>query len=130
MKISKEARRAARKLFGFCMMDGRLDEAKVRELVKLLATKKPRHYMGMLSLIEKLVRHEVEKSTVTIESAVALSEPQVIEIRTKIQSRFKHPLTLTQKITPSLIGGLRVKIGSNVWDGSVAARLQQLEVKN
>jgi F-type H+-transporting ATPase subunit delta len=36
-------------------------------------------------------------------------------------------LNLSFHVNPALVGGLRVKVGSDVYDGSVAARLQKLE---
>jgi hypothetical protein len=42
MKITKEARRTSRQLFRACMVDGKLDEARVRTVVSSVANSKPR----------------------------------------------------------------------------------------
>jgi F-type H+-transporting ATPase subunit delta len=48
--------------------------------------------------------------------------------------RHKHgrDLSIEYKVNPALIGGLRIQIGSNVWDGSVQNRLARLneQLKN
>ena len=36
-------------------------------------------------------------------------------------------LILTGQTRPELLGGIRVKVGSDVWDGSVKARLESLK---
>jgi len=130
MKITKESRRAAKKLFRACFAGGQLDEQRVRTAVFSLIKEKPRYYLGILSKIEKLVKAEMQKRSLLIESAVPLEKNRLQEIQTRVQSRFPAPLLPDYSVNPSLIGGLRIKVGSDVWDGSVAARLQQLEMNN
>jgi F-type H+-transporting ATPase subunit delta len=126
MKISKESRRAARKLFRCCIVATHLDENRVRTAVSALASAKPRGYLQMLSEIERLVRTETLKNTLTIETAVQIEDNHFKDIHTRIQKSFPRPLKATKHVNPSLIGGLRIKVGSDIWDGSVAGRLQSL----
>lgn len=126
MKTGKETRRAARKLFRDCCPDGRMNDGRVRTAVSAVIAAKPRHYRSILALIEKFVRFEIEKRTLLIESAVPMDNAQTSDIQAKVQKRFTSPLIATQKQNPRLIGGLRIKVGSDVWDGSIAARLSQL----
>jgi F-type H+-transporting ATPase subunit delta len=126
MKITKEARRAARKYYRSCFSAGRLDEGKVRNLISTIAAERPRHHLGILSEIERFVRTETQKNTLTIETPFQIDEQQFGKIHSQVQKHFPAPLIGKKKVTPTLIGGLRIKVGSNVWDGSVAAKLQQL----
>ncbi len=126
MKVSKETRRAGRKLFRECCPDGRMDDGKIRVAVSAIIAAKPRHYMGILGIIEKLVRFEIQKRTLLIESAVPMDSTQAADIQSKLQKRFTSPLISTQKQNSNLIGGLRIQVGSDVWDGSIAARLGRL----
>ncbi|MDD2710852.1 MAG: F0F1 ATP synthase subunit delta [Verrucomicrobiae bacterium] len=128
MKSNRETRHTARKLFRSCMARGQLDEARVRKLVSLVAREKPRGYIAILAEIEKLAWMEQQKRTVVIESAAPIDAGQMEEIQRRIQARLPSSLVITSRVTPSLIGGLRVKVGSDVWDGSVAARLNQLQL--
>ncbi len=130
MKISKETRRAARKLFHGCFVNSHLDENRVHTAVSLVGTQKTRHYLGILTVIEKLVRSESQKLDLLLESAVSLNDTEVREMYSHIQTHFSVPLISKHRTNPSLIGGLRIKVGSHVWDGSIAARLRQLEVRN
>ena len=130
MKISKEARRAARKLFRECFVQGRMDESRIRALVSALATQKPRHFLGILTSLEKLVKHDLDQRALLVETPIACDEPRLREIEAQVQRRFTAPLIMRHQVNPALIGGMRIKVGSDVWDGSIAARLNQLEVKN
>jgi F-type H+-transporting ATPase subunit delta len=127
MKITKENRRAAKKLFRDCYANGQLDEKRVRDTITAVATSQPRGYFGILSELERLTRVDFQNRTVLIESATDLQPAELQQIESKIRSRSKSSLHITHKVNPSLLGGLRVRIGSDVWDGSVSARLKQLQ---
>ena len=72
MKLSKEARKASKTLFLGSFSDGKLDEAKVRTVVKELADRKPRQYIGILEGYQRYVRLELDKRHVLVESATEL----------------------------------------------------------
>ena len=75
MKISKQARHEARQLFRSCQAGGLLDENRVRQAVQLLAARKPRGYMAVLSQFQRLVKLDVARHTAKIESAADLPPP-------------------------------------------------------
>ena len=70
MKISKQAQRDARQLFRDCMVNGLLDEGRVRQTVALLSSKKPRGYVEILSRLHRLVKLNVEQHTADRKSVV------------------------------------------------------------
>ncbi len=127
MKNSKDATRAARQFFRACYDgNGRLHGARAKRIVKLLGEKKPRRYMDIIHAFQRLMRLEVEKRTATVESVIPLSREMGERLREDLQKKYGADLALEFHTNPDLIGGLRVKVGSHVWDGSVRARLQAL----
>ncbi len=127
MKISKQARRDAKELFQSCRVNGVLDEAKVRQVVRQVIATKPRGYLGVLDHFRRLVRLDLDRRTARVESAVPLAAPQQASLQTNLTRRYGAGLIFAFSRNPGLIGGLRVQIGSDVFDGSVAARLAALE---
>lgn len=127
MKIPKEARKLSRSLFRASFTDGRLDPAKVKALVSRLVEAKPRQYVSALKNLQRLVRMELERRHATIESAVAFTPATASGIEADLKGRYGSDITVEFKTNPELIGGARVKLGSDVWDGSVRGRLTQLE---
>ena len=126
MKISKQAQSEARQLFRSCFVNGRLDEGRVRQAVKLLAEKKPRDYVGILSRLHRLVKLALEQRAAHVESAVALSADVQAEVAARLKGMYGE-LELSFAQNPSLLGGLRIQVGSDLYDGSVKMRLEQLE---
>ncbi len=127
MKISKQAQRDARQLFRDCVVNGLLDEGRVRQTVALLSSKKPRGYVEILSRLHRLVKLDVEQHAASVESATPLSAEQQAQVRSQLGSLYGAGLAISFSETPALIGGLRIQVGSDLYDGSVKTRLEKLE---
>jgi F-type H+-transporting ATPase subunit delta len=126
MKGSKQSRRDAKQLFQSCQVDGALDEARVRQAVTLLIEKKPRGYFGTLQELQRLVKLDVNSRSARVESAVVLSEAQQQEVRASLGRLKGADVEVEFAENADLIGGMRVKLGDDVYDGSVKTRLSRL----
>ena len=126
MKGSKQSRRDAKQLFQSCQVDGALDEARVRQAVALLIEKKPRGYFITLQELQRLVKLDVNNRSARVESAVALSEAQQQEVRASLGRLKGADVEVEFAENADLIGGMRVKLGDDVYDGSVKTRLSRL----
>jgi F-type H+-transporting ATPase subunit delta len=126
MKISKQARREAKQLFRSCINGGLLDEARVRGAVREVIAGKPRGYPAILAQLYRLVKLDLDRRTAKVESAMALSPEQQTEIRTGLAGKYGPGLNISFGQNAVLLGGLRIQVGSDVYDGSVRARLDHL----
>ena len=127
MKINREIRRLSRGMLRASFNDGELDQGKIASLVESLIQKKPRHYIAILENYKRLVRLEVEKRHAQIESAGDLSPEVRSQIVASLQRKYGPDLTTEFIVSPELLGGLRIHVGSDVWDGSVRNRLHRLQ---
>jgi F-type H+-transporting ATPase subunit delta len=127
MKISKQARHDARQLFKSCLVGGLLDENKVRQTVNAVAQQKPRGYMAVLSQFERLVKLDVVKHTAQIESAAPLSPQFQAQVRADLSRTYGPGLNYVFSQNPALLGGVRIQVGGDVYNGSVQARLAALQ---
>jgi F-type H+-transporting ATPase subunit delta len=107
--------------------DNQLDQRKIDALVQSLAEKKPRNYIFILENYQRLIRLEVEKRHARIESAGELSDAVRSQITASLQRKYGSNLTTEFVQSPELLGGLRIRVGSDVWDGTVKNRLERLE---
>jgi F-type H+-transporting ATPase subunit delta len=126
MKGNKQSRRDAKQLFQACQVNGALDEARVRQAVTLLIEKKPRGYFGTLQELQRLVKLDVNNRSARVESAVALSEAQQQEVRASLGRLKGAEVEVEFAENADLIGGMRVKLGDDVYDGSIKTRLSRL----
>ena len=125
MKISKVAAATARRLFGLCQTDGRLDEANLRAVIARLVEAKPRDYAAILTALQRLTRLELERRQVMVESAVELDGPSQERVVAGLTKQYGPDLVVQYQVTPTLLGGLRIRVGNDVFDGSVKGRLDR-----
>ena len=127
MQIPKEARRNARELFESALDDsGRPNAAKALSIADLVLKASPRHSLQILKEFMRLIRLETAKHHAVIESAVTLDEATRASILNFLQVRDGGTVTIETKVVPSLIGGARIRLGSEVWDATVLSRLSAL----
>jgi F-type H+-transporting ATPase subunit delta len=127
MKISKQAQRDARQLFRSCHVSGLLDEGRVRQVVTLLVAQKPRGYVGILSRLLRLVKLDLERRAASVESATPLPASSQLELTNRLKSIYGAGVSISFSQNPALLGGLRIQVGSDLYDGSVKMRLEKLE---
>lgn len=125
MKIPREARSAAKRLFQACRVDGVLDESRARATAKAVAAAQPRHSLAILTQFARLVALDIEKSTAVVESAAPLGAAEAA-VTGALRQRFGAGLKIRSEVNPALLGGLRLRVGSDVWDGTVRGRLDAL----
>ncbi len=126
MKVTKDAIAASRRLFRLSSPQGKLDEDKLRHVIKAVAERKPRNFRGILVNLHRLLRLDLAKNHVTVESAQELDDSTAEGIKNKMISQHGEGLTFEYKINPALLGGIRIRKGDDVWDGSVKAKLDKL----
>jgi len=127
MRTAKEARKVSGALFRNSFTEGKLDKEKISHMVETLLAEKPRHYVDALKDYQRLIRLETEKRHAVIESATQLNSALANQIVTNLRRRYGDDLTTEFRTNPDLLGGLRIKIGDDVWDGSVKTRLRKLQ---
>lgn len=126
MKISKQAKRDAKQLFNGCKLNGLLDDARVRQSVQAVVARKPRGYVAILSHFQRLVKLDLDRRAALVESAVALTPAQQAAVQQNLVQRYGQGLNIAFAQNAALIGGLRIKVGSDLIDGSVQNRIAVL----
>lgn len=126
MKISKVAAATARRLYGICQVNGQLDDNRLRDLVSKLIATKPRDYQAILAAIQRLSRLEMARREVLVESATVLTAAEGQRLAAGLAKDYGDKLSIRFVTNPGLLGGLRIKVGDDVLDGSVKGRLDRL----
>ena len=127
MKANRKVRRAARQLYRLCLVDGRLDDGRVRQAAQHIAASKRRGSVAILMDLQRLVRLDRDRHTALVESATPLVAGTREGIQAGITRVYGPGLEATFAENPALIGGMRITVGSDVYDDTVRARLAALE---
>ncbi len=127
MKTTRRSRRQARRLFRACIEHGRLDEDRARRATARVAGAGRRGSLPILSHFRRLVRLEAARHRAVVASARALPADLRARIETGLAGVYGAGLRTSYLEDPALIGGTRVRVASDVYDGSVRAALDALE---
>ena len=126
MTRSKKVDRAARQLFRRCLVDDRLDDDRVRLTARRIAASGRRKTLPILSAFRRLVRLDRDRHTARVESAVPLPASVRDAVHADLLRRYGAGLHESFEENSALIGGIRIRVGSDVYDGSVRGRLAAL----
>ncbi len=127
MKTNRRARRAARRLYRACLVGGLLDEERARQVAGRVAGARRRGSLPILAHFRRLVQLDRDRHRAVVESALPLPEDLRTSVVRGVAQAYGPGVSTSFAENTGLIGGMRVKVGSDVYDGSVRNALSTLE---
>ncbi len=104
----------------------RLDGAARNLLIMLVQNDRLETLPAIRELFEALKADYENEVEADIESAFPMEDDQVRDLVQRLEARTKRRVKPQVRVMPELIGGVRVTIGDDVWDGSVRGQLESL----
>jgi F-type H+-transporting ATPase subunit delta len=96
-------------------------------LVKLLAENQRLQLLPEIASIFEVLKSDAEKSVnVVVDSAFELSTAQQDKIVSSLKKRMGREIKLTCKVNKELLGGIVIRAGDKVIDGSARTRLSEM----
>jgi F-type H+-transporting ATPase subunit delta len=127
MKVTRRVRQNARQLFRLCVVNGQLDPARVRTVAERVAGSGRRGSLAVLADFRRMVRLEQDRHRAIVESATSLPEDVRNDVRARLGRLHGSGIETSFTENPALIAGMRIRVGSDVYDGSVRARLASID---
>ena len=87
----------------------------------------PRHFVEVLKNYKRLLRLELEKRQARVETASEVDSATTSALVANLKKKYGNDLTTDFVVNPKLLGGMRIRVGSDVWDGTVRNRLERLQ---
>jgi F-type H+-transporting ATPase subunit delta len=98
----------------------------VRHLVQ---APRGRRFGAAIQQAAAIVADQAGLSVATITSATPIAAAQLARLEKGLAASFGRDLRVNQIIDPDIIGGVRVQVGDEIIDGSVASKLSQLRLQ-
>ena len=117
----------AKKLAELSLENGIVSAEKVEGVLQALKKNSPRKPKTVLKHYLYYIKHAINRSRAVIEYAGRVDESAITAIRSQLSSTYNRPITTNTVENNSLIAGIRVSIGDDIYDASVAGRLANLE---
>ena len=128
MHTTRQVRRDATRLWRLGLVNGRPDPVRVRDVVEGLIETRRGGAAAVRSQFLRLLRLDTSRWSARVDTAAPLDPDDRVAVEVTLASRY-GAIETTFAVDPHLIGGLRLTVGSEVYDGSVRARLAALDAR-
>lgn len=126
MKKDKQLLKIVKQLVEASFSEGKIIEGQVTKSIKILkGLPRLKSIPAMSEFLKRLKRKEREY-TMYIETAIPLSSAQIKKARKIVERKTKITKVLVS-INPEILGGFKLRIGDQIWDESVAGKIQQVK---
>ncbi len=103
-------------------------DPEIERFLRLLIERRRIQYLEEIVLMyESLLDEELGRAKGEVISAFPLSEEERSELERTLRDLLKKEVYLSVKVDPEIIGGLKVKIGDLVLDGTIKAQLERFK---
>jgi len=105
-------------------------KSEVGNFIKLLASKNHVHLLPQIvAEFERRTTHGLQARVTQVTSAVELNDSEKRALESKLRARFGSDAAFDYAVNPEILGGVIVRVGDKVLDGSVAGKLAALKDK-
>ena len=121
--VGRDAAAAAIKAVGATL---KLDTLTVNFLGVLAQNRRLRQAPAVIAAFRAMAANHRGETTAQVTTAHPLSADQVKALKAKLKTRVGRDVAVDMKTDPAILGGLIVKIGSQMIDGSIRTKLNTL----
>ena len=123
---AKKAQQFARQLFAMSKVDGSVSTERVGGVLEYAEKHPPHNPVLVLKAYQRLIATEVAKSVAVVEHAGAVSNATLASIAAAMSKKYGRNVTAAAKPNSALLAGLRVHVGDDIYESSVAGQLDAL----
>ncbi|MDX3570333.1 F0F1 ATP synthase subunit delta [Streptomyces sp. ID05-47C] len=106
------------------LLGGRADAATERLVTRLVTAPRGRSLEAGLESLSKLAAARRDRMVAVVTSAVPLSDPQKQRLGSALAKLYGRTMHLNLDVDPEVLGGIRVQVGDEVINGSLADRIE------
>ena len=128
MAADKKTKLLARQLFKLSLANGQVSADLVSGVLGWVNKHSPRHPIALLQLYQRLITTELAQSQAVVGHAGPLAAGVIAQIEQALTKKYRRPITATATPDATLLAGIRVRIGDDVYESSVANQLASLSV--
>jgi len=126
MAAKKQTLQLARQLFKLSFENGQITAERVAGVLGYVEKIQPPKIVAVLKAYQRLVATELARGQAVVEHAGAVSPAVLQAIAATLTKKYGRTITSTAKANPALLAGLRVRVGDDVYENSIASQLGAL----
>jgi F-type H+-transporting ATPase subunit delta len=122
----KQIQQLARQFYKLSFANGVISAEQVRGVLEYIDKHRPANSMAVLKAYQRLVAAEVARGQAVVEHAGPIDSAALNAIATAMAKKYGRPVTAVEKRNDTLLAGVRVRIGDDLYESSVAGQLAVL----
>ena len=100
----------------------------IRNFVFALASKNHTALLpDIVTALDRLVAQDTDRELATVTTVLALTDAERASLESKLRAQYGANIEVEYQLDPEIIGGVIVRVGDRVLDGSVAGKLAALK---
>jgi F-type H+-transporting ATPase subunit delta len=123
---AKAAQQFARQLFTMSVVDGAVSADRVAGVLEYVEKHGVANPVMVLKAYQRLIAMELAKGLALVEHAGAVNDAMLASIAAAMTRRYGRPVTASARANPALLAGIRVHVGDDIYESSVAGQLAAL----
>jgi F-type H+-transporting ATPase subunit delta len=123
---NKQVQQLARQFFKMSLVDGTLSADRVAGVLQYIEKHRPAHSLAVLKAYRRLIAAEVARSLAVVEHAGSINDDVLRNIAAAMTRKYSRTITPRAERNDALLAGLRVRVGDDVYESSVAGQLATL----
>ncbi|MFE0760028.1 F0F1 ATP synthase subunit delta [Streptomyces smyrnaeus] len=124
---SRTAQAEAKRTLVHQLLDGRVRPSSERLVTRLVTQPRGRSLDGGLEALSRLAAERRNRSVAVVTSAVPLSDGQKRRLGAALAKLYGRQVHLNLDVDPEVLGGITVRVGDEVINGSIADRLDETQ---
>lgn len=126
MKTKKQIQSIIQKSINATFDDGKLLEKRAQGFIRIFKSQPRAEAIELLTQYLKNVKRVLNSTTMVVESVIPLLSSEKADLKKKYATGLTVH-NIEYKLDPSLLGGLRVKIGDYISEDSLRSRIAQVK---
>lgn len=122
----KQIQLLARQFFKLSVVDGSLSADRVAGVLEYIEKHRPANPLAVLKAYQRLVATEFARGQAVVEHAGSINDTVLASIAAAMSKKYSRPVTAVAKTNQALLAGLRVRVGDDTYESSVASQLATL----
>ena len=111
------------------LLAGKASKQTVAILSALIAAPRGRRIAELVRFATTIVAEQSGSTIATITVASRLTADQTGRLEKALSSQYGNSIRINQVVDPSILGGMRVQVGDEIIDGTVANRIADLRLR-
>ena len=122
----KQIQQLAKQFYKLSFDGSALSGDRVAGVLAYIEKHRPAHTLAVLKAYQRLVAAEVARGQAVVEHAGFASAPSLDAISAALSKKYGRTITWVAKRNDALIAGLRIRVGDDTYESSIASQLATL----